>query len=86
MKIKGNEVIYLSPNGNVAVSYSIFDLGDKYKIHKKAVINRDFNSSTSTYETDFHEQHQYWKYVASFGFVGQAVEYAKKIFDKPYVI
>lgn len=72
MKIRGNEVIYLSPNGNVAVSYSVFDLGDKYKIHKRQVV-----AETGA---------QYWRFETTFPCVGQAVDYAKKIFDGPYVI
>ena len=32
MKIRGNEVLWLSEKGNVAVIYAQFDLGAKYKV------------------------------------------------------
>lgn len=35
MKIRGNEVLWLSEKGNVAVTYAQFDLGAKYKIFRK---------------------------------------------------
>ena len=34
-KIRGNEIWWKSENGNVAVTYSVFDLGKKYKVFRK---------------------------------------------------
>ena len=35
MKIRGDEVLWLSEKGNVAVTYAQFDLGEKYKVFRK---------------------------------------------------
>lgn len=65
MKIKGNEIYWLSDKDNVAIVYSQFDLGAKYKVYRKA-----------KYGNNHH-----WDYVTAFGFYGEALEYAKKIYD-----
>ena len=40
MKIKGNEVLWLSEKGNVAVAYAQFDLGAKYKVFPQGKVWR----------------------------------------------
>ena len=65
MKIKGNEVLRLSNKGNVAVAYSQFDLGEKYKVYRK--VRYDENSM--------------WEYSIGFGTQGEATRYAERILD-----
>ena len=65
MKIKGNEVLWLSEKGNVAVAYAQFDLGEKYKVFHKVKYG---NNSI-------------WEYNNSFGTQGEAIRYAKQILD-----
>lgn len=69
MKIMGNEVLWESENKNVAVAYSMFDMGCKYKVYRKyETINGDF-----------------WRIEISFGTMGEAVQYANKIYDRPII-
>lgn len=35
MKIRGNEVMHMSERENVAITYDMFGLGNKYKVYKK---------------------------------------------------
>lgn len=65
MKIKGNEVLWLSEKENVAIAYAQFDLGKKYKVFRKAKYG---NNSI-------------WEYNNSFGTQGEAIKYAKQILD-----
>lgn len=65
MKIKGNEVLWKSKKENVAVAYSQFDMGEKYKVYRKVKYNESF----------------IWEYVISFGTQGEATRYASKILD-----
>lgn len=65
MKIKGNEVLWLSEKENVAVVYAQFDLGEKYKVYSK--VRYDENSI--------------WEYNIGFGTQGEATRYAKQILD-----
>ena len=65
MKIKGNEVLWLSEKGNVAVSYAQFDLGAKYKVFRKVK----------------YGDNSIWEYNNSFGTQGEAIMYAKQILD-----
>lgn len=66
MKVKGNEVLWRSENGNVAVAYSQFDFGEKYKVYRKVK----------------YGDNSVWEYNIAFGTQGEAISYAKKIFDK----
>lgn len=66
MKIKGNEVLWLSEKENVAVTYAQFDLGEKYKVYNKVRYGEN-----SMYE-----------YRIAFGTQGEAVRYAKQILDR----
>ena len=66
MKIRQNEALWLSNKGNVAVKYSQFDLGKKYKIYRK--VNYGDNSV--------------WEYNNAFGTQGEAISYAKQILDR----
>ena len=66
MKIRQNEGLWLSNKGNVAVKYSQFDLGEKYKIYRK--VNYGDNSV--------------WEYNNTFGTQGEAISYAKQILDR----
>ena len=65
MKIKGNEVLWLSEKGNVAVAYAQFDLGEKYKVFRKVK----------------YGDNSIWEYNNSFGTQGEATKYAKQILD-----
>jgi hypothetical protein len=67
MKVKGNEVLWQSENGNVVVAYSVFDFGNKYKIYRKIC-----------YEPD---NIICWEFTNCFATMGEAVSYARKIFD-----
>lgn len=66
MKIKGNEVLWLSEKENVAVVYVQFDLGEKYKVYRK--VRYDENSI--------------WEFNNAFGTQGEATRYAKQILDR----
>ena len=65
MKIKGNEVLWLSEKGNVAVAYAQFDMGEKYKVFCKVK----------------YGDNSIWEYNNSFGTQGEATKYAKQILD-----
>ena len=65
MKIRGDEVLWLSEKGNVAVTYAQFDLGEKYKIFRKVK----------------YGDNSIWEYNISFGTQGEAIKYAKQILD-----
>ena len=65
MKIRGNELLWLSEKGNVAVTYAQFDLGAKYKIFRKVKYG---DSSV-------------WEFNNAFGTQSEAVGYAKQILD-----
>lgn len=66
MKIRGNEVLWLSKKGNVAVSYAQFDLGAKYKLFRKVK----------------YGDNSIWEYDNAFGTQGEAIRYARQILDK----
>ena len=66
MKIKGNEVLWLSEKENVAVVYVQFDLGEKYKVYRK--VRYDENSI--------------WEFNNAFGTQSGATRYAKQILDR----
>lgn len=65
MKIKGNEVLWLSNKGNAAVAYSQFDLGEKYKVYSKVK----------------YGENSMWEYRIGFGTQGEATRYAEQILD-----
>ena len=65
MKIKGNEVLWLSEKGNVAVAYAQFDLGAKYKVFRKVK----------------YGDNSIWEYNNAFGTQGEATMCAKQILD-----
>ena len=65
MKIKGNEVLWLSEKENVAVAYAQFDLGKKYKVFRKVK----------------YGDNSIWEYNNSFGTQGEATRCAKQILD-----
>lgn len=69
MKIKGNEVMWLSPKVNVAVTYSQFALGAKYNIYRKV-----------KYECDYGYK-EVWEYSDSCNTYGEAITAAKKYND-----
>ena len=66
MKIKGNEVLWLSEKENVAVTYAQFDLGMKYKIYRKVK----------------YGDNSIWEFNNAFGTQSEAIRYAKQILDK----
>lgn len=66
MKIKGNEVLWLSEKENVAVAYAQFDLGEKYKIYRKVK----------------YGDNSIWEFNNAFGTQGEATRYAKQILDR----
>lgn len=65
MRIKGNEVLWLSEKKNVAVAYSQFDLGEKYKVYSKVRYGENLM----------------WEYRIGFGTQGEAIKYAEQILD-----
>ena len=65
MKIKGNEVLWLSEKGKVAVAYAQFDLGEKYKVFLKVK----------------YGDNSIWEYNNSFGTQGESTRCAKQILD-----
>lgn len=65
MKIRGNEIVHMSGRGNVAITYNMFGLGNKYKVYKKVKFPGKI----------------YWEYVIAFGTLGEARAYAGKIHD-----
>ena len=66
MKIRGNEVLWLSEKGNVAVVYAQFDLGEKYKVFRKVK----------------YGDNSIWEYNIGFGTQGEAINYAERILDR----
>lgn len=66
MKIRGDKVLWLSEKGNIAVTYSQFDLGGKYKIYRKVK----------------YGDNSVWEYNNTFGTQGEAISYAKQILDR----
>ena len=68
-KVHGRPVYWMSPNENVAVTYNVFGMGSKYRIYRKRIYDADDGSVA------------YWEYVISFTFMGEAVNYAKRIRD-----
>ena len=65
MKIRGDEVLWLSEKGNVAVTYAQFDLGAKYKVFHKVK----------------YGDNSIWEYNISFRTQGEAIRYAKQMLD-----
>lgn len=65
MKIRGDEVLWLSEKGNVAVTYAQFDLGAKYKIFRKVK----------------YGDNSVWEFNNAFGTQSEAIGYAKQILD-----
>lgn len=65
MKIRGDEVLWLSEKGNVAVTYAQFDLGEKYKIFRKVK----------------YGDNSIWEFDNAFGTQSEATRYAKQILD-----
>lgn len=65
MKIRGDEVLWLSEKENVAVAYAQFDLGEKYKVFRKVK----------------YGDNSIWEYNISFGTQCEAIKYAKRILD-----
>lgn len=70
MKIKGNEVLWLSENKNIALTYSQFDLGKKYKVLRKI-----------KYKLEDGGYNEAWEINNTFSTHGEALNYAKKIND-----
>ena len=68
MKIRGDEVLWLSDNVNVALTYAQFDLGAKYKVLRKV-----------KYKLEDGDCNEVWKYNNAFATQGEALNYAKKI-------
>lgn len=71
MKIKGNEVLWLSENGNIALTHSQFDLGAKYKVLRKVKYKLE----------DDDGYNEMWEYNNAFATHGEALNYAKKMND-----
>lgn len=65
MKIRGDEVLWLSEKGNVAVTYAQFDFGEKYKIFRKVK----------------YGDNSVWEYNIGFGTQSEATRYAERISD-----
>lgn len=70
MKIRGDEVLWLSVNRNVALTYAQFDLGAKYKVLRKV-----------KYELENGACNEVWNIIIPFTTQGEALNYAKKIND-----
>ena len=70
MKIRLDEVLWMSENGNVALTYSQFDLGAKYKVLTKI-----------RYKLDGGGCNEMWEFYNAFGTYGDALNYAKQICD-----
>lgn len=66
MKIRGDEVLWLSDKENIAVVYSQFDLGEKYKVFRKVK----------------YGDNSIWEFNNAFGTQGEATSYAKKFLDR----
>ena len=66
MKIRGNDVVNVSENGNVAVTYNRFGCGNRYNVYKRCLYSGGIC---------------HWEYSVSFGTLGEAMTYAKKIYD-----
>jgi hypothetical protein len=64
MRIQGNDVLHISDNGYLAVAFSQFDLGMKYKLYRKI-----------TYLCDDGGKNTVWEYVNCFGTQGEAETY-----------
>lgn len=72
MKIKGNEVLRMSERGFLAIAFSQFDFGMKYKLYRK--ISYLCDSEDGAYN-------HVWGYVNSFGTQGEADKYFNKCCD-----
>lgn len=70
MKIKGNEVLRMSEKEFLAIAFSQFDLGMKYKLYRKI----SYRCEDGTYN-------HVWEYVNSFGTQGEAEQYLNKCCD-----
>ena len=68
MKIKGQEVMWKSEAGNVAVTYCAQDMGNKYKVYHK--VKYDPNTPITR-----------WAYAYAFGTLSEATKCAMKIPD-----
>ena len=68
MTFKEHDVLWRSDGGNVVVVFNYFDMGCKYKVCRKV--------------TRMPSGHTSWEYVIAFGTMGEAVGYAKKIYDE----
>lgn len=66
MKIRGNEVLWLSEKENVAVAYAQFDIGGKYKIYHKVK----------------YSDNSIWEFYNAFGTQSEATRYAKQMLDR----
>ena len=65
MKIKDYVQLWNSEKGNVFVFYNQFDMGAKYKVYRKVSYDGNIKS----------------EYVIAFETLGEAITYAKKIYD-----
>ena len=72
MKIKGNEVLWISENKNIVLTYAQFDLGSKYKVLRKIKYGLEYG------DCDCNES---WEFNNAFITQGEALNYAKKMND-----
>lgn len=70
-KIKNRDVLWMSKCGNIAVTYDSEDMGDKYHIYHKAIY--------------VPENIENWEILITFPTLGEAVGYAEKIYDEPWM-
>ncbi len=73
MKIKGNEACMISNNGYLAVTYSPFDFGNRYKLYRKISYIQDGNVPEEFYDV--------WTYVTSFQSFTAARQYMENAPD-----
>ncbi len=73
MKIKEKDIFWQSPNGNVIVGFCQFQIA-RYHIYKKI-----------RYILEDDSEKEDWTLVMAFREFYEAVNYAKKIFDKPMI-
>lgn len=72
MKIKGQEVYAMSENGFLAITYSQFDMGDKYKLYRKVSYIQDDGSG---------ETRDHWTYVSAFDSIVTATRNMERMPD-----
>lgn len=65
MKVRDYKEMWKSEKENVFVFYSQFDMGMKYKVYRKVSYDGNIRA----------------EYLISFGTMGEAIQYAKQVYD-----